>query len=92
MAPDTPGGGADPGRLERRAQRLMPAFLATCMSAFVALVVTTINTGLDAGLPARWLLAWGLALPAAIVAAYGFRPLAWRLSLAVARWSAPRGR
>ena len=71
--------------VERRAQRLLPGVLATGMSAFVALVVTLINTGLDGGLPARWLLAWLLAWPAAVVAAYGWRPLAWRLALWMAR-------
>lgn len=70
---------------EQRARRLLPGFLATGMSAFVALVVTVVNTGLDTGLPARWLLAWLLAWPAAVVAAYGFRPVAWRLALWVAR-------
>ena len=55
------------------------------MSAFVALVVTAINTGVDAHLVARWLHAWRLALPAAIVAAYLFRPLAWRIALLLAR-------
>ena len=57
------------------------------MSAFVALVVTAINTGVDSHLVHRWLHAWRLALPAAIVAAYLFRPLAWRISLLLARWS-----
>ena len=57
------------------------------MSAFVALVVTAINTGVDAQLVARWLHAWRLALPAAIVAAYLFRPLAWRTAFVLARWS-----
>jgi hypothetical protein len=69
----------------RRAQRLLPAFLATGMSAFVALVVTAINTGVDGGLVQRWLGAWALALPAAIVAAYLFRPLAWRAAMALAQ-------
>lgn len=68
-----------------RAQRLLPAFLATGMSAFVAAVVTAVNTGIDAGFALCWLHAWGLALPAAIVAAYLLRPLAWRAALAVAR-------
>ena len=72
--------------VERRAQRLLPGVLATGMSAFVALVVTIVNTGLDRGLPARWLLAWLLAWPAAVVAAYGWRPFAWRL----AQWMARR--
>ena len=75
--------------LERRAHRLQPAFQATGMSAFVALVVTAINTGVDAQLIARWWHAWRLALPAAIVAAYLFRPLAWRVSRLLARWSRP---
>lgn len=69
----------------RRAQRLLPAFLATCMSAFVAAMVTAINTGIDGAFAGRWLYAWLIALPAAIVAAYVFRPLAWRAALAVAR-------
>jgi len=68
-----------------RAQRLLPAFLATGMSAFVAAVVTAINTGLDPGFPLRWLYAWAIALPSAIVAAYVLRPLAWRAALALAR-------
>ena len=61
----------------QRAQRLLPACLATCMSAFVAAVVTAINTGVDPALPARWLHAWLRAWPAAVAAAYLFRPLAW---------------
>lgn len=73
----------------RRAQRLLPAFLATAMSAFVAAVVTAVNTGVDAGYAWRWLSAWALALPAAIAAAYLFRPLAWKLSLAMARRLGP---
>ena len=77
----------DAGR-ERRAHRLQPAFQATGMSEFVALVVPALNTGVDAHLVARWLHAWRLALPAAIVAAYLFRPLAWRIALLLARWSA----
>ena len=68
-----------------RAQRLLPAFLAVGMSAFVAAVVTIINTGLDADTFARWARAWGLALPVAVAAAYLFRPLAWRAAMAVAR-------
>ena len=68
-----------------RAQRLLPAFLATGMSAFVAAVVTAINTGLDPGFPLRWLYAWAIALPSAIVAAYVLCPLAWRAALALAR-------
>lgn len=68
----------------RRAERLLPGLLALGMSAFVAAVVTTINTGLDTGLPLRWLRAWTLAAPAAVVAAYLLRPLAWRLALAIA--------
>jgi hypothetical protein len=75
--------------VERRAHRLQPAFQATGMSAFVALVVTAINTGVDAQLIARWWHAWRLALPAAIVAAYLFRPLAWRVARLLARWSRP---
>lgn len=82
-------GAVDAPRLQR-AQRWFPALLATAMSAFVALVVTAINTGLDAGLTARWWHAWTLALPAAIVAAYLFRPLAWRVALALARSTDPR--
>jgi hypothetical protein len=73
----------DPALL-RRAQRLLPGFLAIGMSAFVALVVTAINTGVDLQLAARWFAAWALACPAAIVAAYLLRPLAWRAALAVA--------
>jgi len=73
--------------LQRRAHRWQPAFQATGMSAFVALVVTAINTGVDPQLLARWLHAWRLALPAAIVAAYLFRPLAWRIALLLARWN-----
>lgn len=76
-----------PNPLDRRAQRWLPAFLAMAMSAFVAAVVTVVNTGVDAGLPARWLLAWSIACPAAIVAAYLFRPLAWRAARQVARWT-----
>ncbi|TXH66522.1 MAG: DUF2798 domain-containing protein [Lysobacteraceae bacterium] len=68
-----------------RAQRLLPATLATCMSAFVAAVVTAINTGLDPGFVLRWLKAWAIALPAAVLAAYAFRPLAWRMALWVVR-------
>ena len=74
----------DPALL-RRAQRLLPGFLAVGMSAFVALVVTAINTGIDARLGARWLGAWALACPAAVFAAYLLRPLAWRAALAVSR-------
>jgi len=73
--------------LHQRAHRWQPAFQATGMSAFVALVVTAINTGIDAQLVARWLHAWRLALPAAIVAAYLFRPAAWWIALRLARWS-----
>jgi cation transporter-like permease len=79
---------APAAQVQRRAHRWQPAFQATGMSAFVALVVTAINTGVDAHLVARWLHAWRLALPAAIVAAYLFRPLAWRIALLLARWSA----
>lgn len=68
-----------------RAQRLLPACLAMMMSAFVAGVVTALNTGLDAGLVLRWLKAWALACPAAVVAAYLFRPLAWRVACGIAR-------
>lgn len=71
--------------IQTRAQRLMPAALACCMSAFVAAVVTAINTGIDAALLLRWLKAWAIALPAAILAAYAFRPVAWRLALLLAR-------
>jgi len=73
-----------------RAQRLLPGFLATGMSAFVAAVVTAINTGMDPGFPLRWLYAWAIALPSAIVAAYLLRPLAWRAALALARLGARR--
>jgi len=76
--------------IERRAQRLQPAFLATPMSAFVAALGTLVNTGLDGGFALRWLAAWAIALPAAILAAYLFRPLARRAALAAARWSLPR--
>jgi hypothetical protein len=69
--------------LHRRAQRWQPAFLATGMSAFVAAVVTLVNTGFDGGFAMRWLLAWSLACPAAIMAAYLFRPLAWRAACAM---------
>lgn len=75
----------DMNTVERRAQRLLPGLLAIGMSAFVAAVVTAINTGVDAGLAMRWLRAWALAGPAAIVAAYAWRPLAWRAALAIAR-------
>ena len=71
----------------RRAQRLLPAFLATCMSAFVAAVVTAINTGVDAHLAARWWHAWLRAWPCAVAAAYLFRPLAGWAALRVARWT-----
>ena len=81
------GDAAVAAELQRRAHRWQPAFQATGMSAFVALVVTAINTGVDAQLVARWLHAWRLALPAAIVAAYLFRPLAWRMALVLARRS-----
>ena len=85
--------GLDPEAVvERRAHRLQPAFQATGMSAFVALVVTAINTGVDAQLIARWWHAWRLALPAAIVAAYLFRPLAWRVARLLARWRRPGAR
>jgi hypothetical protein len=76
--------------VERRARRLQPAFQATGMSAFVALVVTAINTGVDPQLVARWWHAWRLALPAAIVAAYLFRPVAWQLARWLSRGSRPR--
>jgi hypothetical protein len=49
--------------LDVRAQRWLPACLASGMSASVAAVVTAINTGLDACVPARWLLAWAIACP-----------------------------
>ena len=74
----------DPDSRTAAAQRLMPACLATFMSAFVAGVVTAINTGIDAGYPSRWLVAWMIACPAAIVAAYVFRPWAWRMACGVA--------
>lgn len=69
----------------QRARRLLPACLATCMSAFVASVVTAINTGVDPGLPARWLHAWLRAWPAAVAAAYLFRPVAWWAAQRLAR-------
>lgn len=75
--------GPEPG--DARAQRLMPACLAIFMSGFVAAVVTAVNTGFDAAYPLRWLLAWAIACPAAIVAAYLFRPLAWRLAVVLSR-------
>lgn len=81
--PDNARMSPDPAQL-RRAQRLLPGFLAIGMSAFVALMVTAINTGLDAELPMRWLSAWARACPVAILAAYLLRPLAWRAALAVA--------
>lgn len=71
--------------LNRRALRLLPGVLAVGMSAFVALVVTALNTGVDAHLAMRWLHAWTPACPAAIVAAYAWRPVAWRIALALAR-------
>lgn len=74
---------ADP--VHQRAQLCLPAFLAIGMSAFVAAVVTAINTGIDAAFAARWLLAWAIACPAAVVAAYLFRPLAWRAACLVSR-------
>ena len=74
-----------PSDAQRRAERLMPGVLATGMSAFVAAVVTTVNTGLDPGFPLRWLRAWALAGPAAILAAYVLRPLAWRIAQRLAR-------
>ena len=80
-------GGAAAAEHRRRAHRWQPAFQATGMSAFVALVVTAINTGVDPQLIARWLHAWRLALPAAIVAAYLFRPVAWWIALRLARWT-----
>ena len=83
-----PPAASDP--VHAHAQRLLPAFLATGMSAFVAAVVTAINTGLDAGLAARWWHAWLLAWPAAVLAAYGLRPLAWWAALRLARLAGPR--
>lgn len=71
--------------IQRRAHTWQPAFLAIGMSAFVAAVVTAINTGIDGGFPWRWLLAWSIACPAAIAAAYLFRPLAWRAACLVSR-------
>jgi Protein of unknown function (DUF2798) len=68
-----------------RAQRLLPAMLAICMSMFVAALVTAINTGLDPGFVSRWLKALAIAMPAAIFAAYAFRPLAWRMAMWLAR-------
>lgn len=73
--------------VHQRAQRWLPGFLAMAMSAFVAAVVTAINTGVDAGFVLRWLLAWAIACPAAIAAAYLFRPLAWRAACVVSRWT-----
>ncbi|MCC7249253.1 MAG: DUF2798 domain-containing protein [Lysobacter sp.] len=75
-----------------RAQRLLPGTLAMFMSAFVAGVVTAINTGLEPGFALRWLKAWSIALPAAIVAAYLFRPAAMALARTFARFSPPSGR
>lgn len=75
-----------------RAQRLLPGTLATFMSAFVAGVVTAINTGLEPGFALRWLKAWSIALPAAIVAAYLFRPAAMALARTIARLSLRSGR
>lgn len=75
---------AAPSPLHARAQRLLPGLLATLMSMFVAGLVTALNTGVDAGLPLRWFMAWLVAWPSAVVAAYLFRPLAWRLSLHIA--------
>ncbi len=69
----------------RTSRSVQPAFLATGMSAFVAAVVTAVNTGIDGGFMLRWAYAWTLALPSAIVAAYLFRPLAWRAAVALAR-------
>lgn len=86
-ARDTDGSianGRTDGDALARAQRLLPAMLATCMSAFVAAVVTAVNTGIDAAFALRWLKAWAIALPAAIVAAYLFRPLAWRMARLIA--------
>ncbi|MFC0676779.1 DUF2798 domain-containing protein [Lysobacter korlensis] len=77
--------------LDARAQRLLPACLATFMSAFVAAVVTAINTGIDGAFLLRWLRAWSVAWPAAVIAAYAFRPLAARCAAVLARWSRPRG-
>jgi hypothetical protein len=71
--------------IQLRAQAWLPAFLVIGMSAFVAAVVTAINTGIDVGYPWRWLLAWSIACPAAIVAAYLFRPWAWRAACLVSR-------
>lgn len=76
---------ADP--VHQRAQRCLPGFLAMAMSAFVAAVVTAINTGIDGGFALRWLLAWAIACPAAVAAAYLFRPLAWRAACVVSRWT-----
>jgi hypothetical protein len=77
-------------RIAAATQRFLPATLATFMSAFVAAVVTAINTGVDGDFAIRWLKAWGIALPAAIVAAYAFRPLALRLARALASRFTPR--
>ena len=60
--------------VEQRAQRLLPALLATGMSAFVALVVTIINTGLDTRPAGAGCWRGSLAWPAAVVAASGSRP------------------
>jgi hypothetical protein len=76
--------------IAKRTQTLLPATLATFMSAFVAAVVTAINTGIDGDFALRWLKAWGIALPAAILAAYAFRPLASRLARALASRFMPR--
>ena len=64
---------------------LAQADLAARGLLIVALVVTALNTGVDAGLAARWIRAWTPACPCAIVAAYLWRPLAWRIALALAR-------
>jgi Protein of unknown function (DUF2798) len=77
-------------RIAAMTQRLLPATLATFMSAFVAGVVTAINTGVEQGFPLRWLQAWSIALPAAIVAVYAFRPLALRLARTLASLVAAR--
>ncbi|TBR13370.1 MAG: DUF2798 domain-containing protein [Lysobacter sp.] len=74
-----------PDAVTARALRLLPGLLAIGMSSFVAAVVTLVNTGLDAGLAGRWLRAWALACPAAIVAAYALRPVAWRCALSISR-------
>jgi hypothetical protein len=67
-----------------RAQRMLPATLASFMSAFITAVVTAINTGIDADFALRWAKAWSITLPTAIVAVYTFRPLAVKCARSIA--------